>query len=640
MKTKEVSAADAVALVHDGDVVICSGFGPVGVPDALLHALAACHEKTMHPQGLTLVWGGGPGDAADKGVNRLAREGLVARAIGGHWGQVPRMAALAMGGKIQAYNFPLGVMSRLYRDIASGLPGNLTRVGLGTFVDPRQEGAKINAQTTEDLIDLVTVAGEEMLYYRLPKPQVALIRATTADTDGNLSMENEALTQDTLAIAMAAKNSGGVVIAQVQYITEAGTMAPRQVKVPGMLVDCVVVAPAELHMQTFATPYHPALSGGMRMPLEAVPSMPLDERKIIARRAAFELLPNAVVNLGVGMPEGVSSIANDERLLSYITLTAESGVIGGVPGSHMNFGTSVNATAVLDTNQQFDFYDGGGLDLAILGLAECDARGNINVSRFGPKLAGAGGFINITQNSRTVLFIGTFTAGGLSVRTGDGTLSIATEGKFRKFVDQLGQITFSGEYAAKAGKKVLYITERCVFGLTADGLELLEVAPGIDMERDILAQMAFKPIIRNPQPMDARIFRDAPMGLKDSLLAISMLERISWNPQSNRLFINFQGLKLVSPKDVSDVEYAVVTRCKEIGHRVNVVVNYDGFEVLEPALEAYAKVVENMTTHYYDNVTRYSTSAFLVKKLGPAIRARGLSSHIYETRIEAESALG
>ena len=358
---------------------------------------------------------------------------------------------------------------------------------------------------------------------------MAFIRASVADTDGNLSMEREALTQDTLAIAMAVKNSGGVVIAQVEYITEAGSIPPRQVKVPGILVDCVVVAPPALHMQTFGTAYHPALAGTMRLPLEAVPPLPLDERKIIARRAAFELLPNAVVNLGVGMPEGVSGVANEERLLPYMTLTAESGVIGGVPGSHMDFGTSINASAVLDTNQQFDFYDGGGLDLAILGLAECDARGNINVSRFGPKLAGAGGFINITQNSRTVLFIGTFTAGGLRVRTGDGTLAIESEGKFRKFVDTLGQITFSGEYAAKAGnKKVLYITERCVFGLTAQGLELLEVAPGIDVERDILGQMAFRPIVRNPQPMDARIFRPEPMGLKDSMLSITLLERISW----------------------------------------------------------------------------------------------------------------
>lgn len=639
MTSKQVSVADAVALVHDGDVVVCSGFGTVGVPDALCLALAQSHEATQHPCDLTLIFGGGPGNAKDKGVNRLARDGLVRRAIGGHWGMVPRLAEMALAGKLQAYNFPLGVISRLYRDLAAGLPGNVSRVGLGTFVDPRKEGAKINAQTTEDLVQLVELAGEEMLFYRVPKPQVAFIRASVADTDGNLSMEREALTQDALAIAMAVKNAGGLVIAQVEFITEAGSMNPRQVKVPGILVDCVVVAPPELHMQTFGTSYHPALAGAMRLPLDAMAPLPFDERKIIARRAAFELLPNAVVNLGIGMPEGVAGVANEERMLAYMTLTAESGVIGGVPGSAMDFGTSVNATALLDMNQQFDFYDGGGLDLAILGLAECDARGNINVSRFGPKLAGAGGFINITQNSRTVLFVGTFTAGGLQVRLDQGQLAIVSEGKHRKFVHTLEQVTFSGEYAAKAGKKVLYITERCVFGLTPEGLELLEVAPGVDIERDIVAHMAFRPLIRNPQPMDARIFRPEPMGLKDSMLAISLLERISWQPQRRRLFLNFQGLKLVTPKDAADVQQAVEARCKEIGQRVNVVVNYDGFEILEPALEAYAKVVEYMTTHYYDQVTRYSTSAFLVNKLGPAIHARGLAPHIYETREEAEAAL-
>ena len=392
-------------------------------------------------------------------------------------------------------------------------------------------------------------------------------------------------------------------------------------------------------MQTFGTAYHPALTGAMRRPRDAVAPLRMDERKLIARRAAFELLPNAVVNLGIGMPEGVAGVANEERLLAYMTLTAESGVIGGIPGSAMDFGTAVNATAMLDMNQQFDFYDGGGLDLAILGLAECDSRGNINVSRFGPKLAGAGGFINISQNSRTVLFVGTFTAGGLKVEIENGALRIVSEGKHRKFVDTLEQVTFSGEYAAMAGKRVLYITERCVFGLTTEGLELLEIAPGVDLERDILALMAFRPIIRQPQPMAACIFRDGPMGLKDSLLAISLVDRISWQPVRNRLFLNFQGLKLVTPKDAADVQQAVETRCKEIGHRVNVVVNYDGFEILEPALEAYAKVVEYMTTHYYDRITRYSTSAFLLNKLGPAIYARGLATHIYETREEAEAAL-
>jgi propionate CoA-transferase len=639
MKSKIVSAADAVALIHEGDTLVCSGFGVVGVPDELLVALEARFLETAQPRNLHLLFGGGPGDGKDQGLNRIAHDGLLASAIGGHWGLVPKVGAMAMAGQIEAYNLPLGVISHMYRDIAAGLPGSVTAVGLGTFVDPRLQGGKINTRTTEELVEVITLGGRELLFYKAPKPNVAFIRASIADPDGNLSLEREALTQDVLAIAMAVKNSGGVVIAQVEFITESGAMLPRRVKVPGILVDCVVVGRPEYHKQTYGTPYSPALSGEMRVPLDALPPMAFDERKVIARRAAFELMPNAVVNLGIGMPEGVADIANEERLLRYMTLTAEPGVVGGVPGSGMNFGSSTNATAQLDMNQQFDFYDGGGLDLAVLGLAECDARGNINVSRFGPRLAGAGGFINITQNSRTVIFIGTFTAGGLDVKVGDGKLTIVKEGKFRKFVEKIEQVTFSGEYAACMGKKVLYITERCVLTLTPEGLELTEVAPGVDIERDILPYMAFKPIIRNPIAMDARIFRDEIMGLKDTILSISLLERISYQPERNLLFLNFQGLKLVSPKDAQDVQAAVERKCKEIGRKVNLIVNYDGFEILEPAMDAYTEVVKTMSEKYYDKTTRYSTSAFLRNKLGAAISGRGLAPHIYETQAEAEAAI-
>ena len=639
MKSKVVSAAEAVALIHDQDTLICSGFGVVGVPDALTNALEARFLETAHPGELTLVFGGGPGNGADRGANHLAHAGLLRRAIGGHWGMVPRLAALAIAGDIEAYNIPLGVISRMYRDIAAGLPGSVSRVGLGTFVDPRQQGGKVNARTTEDLVEVLSLHGEEFLYYKAPRPNAAFIRATTADPDGNLAMDREALTQDVLAIAMAVKNAGGIVIAQVEFISEPASMLPRRVKVPGVLVDCVVVAPPELHPQTYGTPYHPALSGEIRVPLDALAPMPLDERKVIARRAAFELLPNAVVNLGIGIPEGVANVANEERLLPYMTLTAESGVIGGVPGSAQNFGTAMNAVAQLDTNQQFDFYDGGGLDLAVLGLAECDARGNINVSKFGPKLAGAGGFINISQNSRTVVFVGTFTAGGLRVRVGDGRLSVEQEGKFRKFVRKLEQITFSGAYAATHGRRVLYVTERCVFALTAEGLELIEVAPGIDIERDILALMDFQPIVRKPAAMPACIFLPEPMGLKDSLMAIALVDRIAWQADRKVLFLNFQGLKLVTEKDVTDIRQAVEHRCQAIGERVKVIVNYDGFEIMEPALDAYTRMVEELSARYYSSIVRYGTGAFLRDKLGAAIRARGLAPHIYETRGEAEAAI-
>jgi propionate CoA-transferase len=639
MNSKIVAAEEAVRLIHDGDTLICSGFGVVGVPDELAVALERRFLDTGEPRDLTLMFGGGPGDGKEQGANRLAHEGLIRRAIGGHWGLVPKLGELALANKIEAYNLPLGVISHLYREIAAGKPGNLSPVGLGTFVDPRLEGGKVNSFTQEDLIEVTTLGGQELLFYKAPKPNVAFIRGTTADADGNIALDREALTQDTLAIAMATKNSGGLVIAQVEYITELGAMLPRQVKVPGILVDCVVVAKPEHHWQTYGTQYHPALSGEIRVPLDALPPMALDERKVIARRASFELMPNAVVNLGIGMPEGVANIAAEERLLPYMTLTAEPGVVGGVPGSGLNFGTSTNASAQLDMNQQFDFYDGGGLDLAVLGLAECDARGNINVSRFGTKLAGAGGFINITQNSRSVVFVGTFLAGGLKVAVGDGQIKILNEGRHKKFVERIDQVTFSGEYAAKNGKKVLYVTERCVLALTPEGLELTEVAPGIDIERDILPHMAFHPIIKDPRPMDARIFRPEPMGLKDTLLSIALLDRIAYQADRNLLFLNFQALKLRIPKDAQEVQDAVERKCREIGKKVDVIVNYDGFEIDEPAVEAYAQVVEHMVSNYYRSITRYTTSAFLRDKLGTAIQGRGLAPHIFETRAEAEAAI-
>ena len=327
---------------------------------------------------------------------------------------------------------------------------------------------------------------------------VALIRGTTADLTGNITMEREALVLDNLALAMAAKNSKGFVIAQVERIAAPGGLNPRQVVVPGILVDCVVVARPENHLQTYGTPYSPALSAELRVPVDMLAAMPLDERKIIARRCAFELPMGGIVNLGIGMPEGVAAVANEEKVLNHVTLTAEPGVVGGVPQSGLDFGAAVNTDAVIHQNQQFDFYDGGGLDMACLGMAQVDAEGHVNVSRFGPRLAGAGGFINISQNAQRVVFAGTLTAGGLEVKVENGTLSIVKEGRARKFVKQVEQITFNGAYAAECGQPVLYVTERCVFRRGRDGMELIEVAPGMDVKRDILAHMEFTPIVRDP----------------------------------------------------------------------------------------------------------------------------------------------
>ncbi len=635
MRKKVVSASEAIAILRDGDTLCCSGFGSNGVPVELILALEKRFLETGTPNNLTLLFGGGPGDGATGGVNHLAHEGMLKRVIGGHYGLVPQIGKLALQSKIEAYNLPLGVISHLYRDIACGLPGTASKVGLGTFVDPRLEGGKIGNKTTEDIVEVIQLGGKELLYYKTLPISVAFIRATSADAEGNLTMERETLTQDALAIATATKNSGGFVIAQVERLAERGSLNPRRVKVPGIMVDCVVVAQTENHPQNLNGVYNPAFSAEVRVPLDAIAPMPLDERKVIARRAAFELLPNAVVNLGIGMPEGVAAVANEEKILKYMTLTAEPGVIGGMPASGVNFGAATNPDAVIDMNQQFDFYDGGGLDLACLGLAECDPEGSINVSRFGPKLAGAGGFINITQNSRTVVFVGTFTAGGLKIRVENGHLNILQEGRARKFVNKIEQVTFSGPYASSTGQNVLYVTERCVFALTAQGLELIEVAPGIDIERDILAQMDFKPIIRNPQSMDARIFLPDAMNLKDVLLSISLVDRMQYEAAKGIAYYNFQGLHVNSHKDVEDIRHATESLCRSIGKKIAVVVNYDNFQIDESVVDDYSAMVKVISDKYYTNVSRYTTSAFMRLKLGEALERRGLAAHIYETPQEA-----
>lgn len=515
MKSKVMSRESAVALIKDNSTVAVGGFIGSGHPEEISLEIEKSFLNNDSPKGLNLVYAAGQGDGKEKGLNHFGHEGLLSRVIGGHWGLAPKLQKLALDNKMEAYNLPQGIISHLYRDIAAGKPGTLTHVGLKTFVDPRNGGAKLNSLTKEDIVKLINIEGKEYLLYKTFPIDVAIIRVTYADEEGNATLEKEAMTLDCTSMAQAAKNSGGIVIIQAEKIVEKGTLDPRFVKIPGIYVDAIVVSKSENHMQTFSESYNSAYSGEKKGVVNDVGVLPLDERKVIARRALMELKANSITNLGIGMPEGISLVANEEGVAHEMVLTVEAGPVGGVPAAGLSFGASTNPLSILDQCEQFDFYDGGGLDIAFLGLAQCDKKGNINVSKFGPKIAGCGGFINITQNAKKVIYCGTFTGGGLKLKICDGKLNILNEGKFNKFINTVEQVTFSGEYAYEVGQIVLYITERAVFRLGKDGLILEEIAPGADLQKDILDHMDFKPIIsENLKNMDEKLFKEELIGIR------------------------------------------------------------------------------------------------------------------------------
>jgi propionate CoA-transferase len=394
------------------------------------------------------------------------------------------------------------------------------------------------------------------------------------------------------------------------------------------------------HMQTWGIQYNPALSGEVRIPTAMLPPLPLDDKKVIARRAAMELLPSSVVNLGLGIPDNVGRVASEERIYDLLTLTVDPGVMGGIPASGVEFGAAINCQAVIDHCSQFDFIDGGGLDAAFLGFAECDGTGSVNASRFGDRIAGCGGFINISQNSKKVVFMGNFSAGGAELAVRDGALHIAKEGRVTKFVERVGQVTFSGPHAAARRRDVLYVTERCVFRLTPKGMELTEVAPGIDVERDVLRHLPFQPIVGQPALMAAAIFQPGPMGLRDRLLDINIDDRLSYDAATNTVFLNFSGMRVRRAADIATITAAVDRLLGPLGRRVNSIVNYEGFTVDDDATAAYMDAVKYVEQTYYLKVSRFTNSGYLRLKFAKELERRQLSSKVFETRHEADRAQG
>jgi len=508
-----IRAEEAVQLVKERDFVMVGGSGGGhGVPEAVITALAERYREEGAPRGLTLASVVSLGDWEHAGFGRLAIPGLAATVITAGLNNCPDMAILAEQEQVAVYTLPQGVLSQLCRDSAAGRPGLLTRTGLGTFVDPRLQGGGQNSSAKADLSEVVTLGGEEYLFYHPLPIDVAIIRGTTSDEYGNITTEEEAYSGENLSIAMAARRRGGTVICQVKRVAAGGTLPGRQVAVPGALVDYVVQDPEQ--WQTYQKKLDPAYAGIIKRPASEIAPLPFDIRKVIARRGALELMPGDIVNLGFGVSNGIATVAVEEGFLRDLTLTVEQGIFGGAPAVGKDAGAGVNYDAMLDQPYQFDFYDGGGLDIAFLSFAEVDKHGNVNVSNYGGKVTGPGGFINITQGTRRVVFSGTLTTGKLdAVPDGTGGLQIRNEGRVKKWVSHVNQVTFSGEYARARGQEVTFITERAVFQLEHDSIVLTEIAKGVDVQADVLNQIGFPVRVAEPlQIMDERLFRSGSMG--------------------------------------------------------------------------------------------------------------------------------
>lgn len=515
MKVKVLTADEAAKMVPNNINFATCGFIGAGFPEELACSIEKRFLTEGAPNHLTMLFCAAQGDFKEKGLNHFGHEGMISRAIGSHWGLAPKVGNLAIDNLIEAYNIPQGVMNQLFRDSAAKKPGVLTQIGLETYIDPRNGGGKINDLSNENFIKLIEIDKKEYLLYKTLPVDFAIIGGSYADTNGNISLEKCGIKGEALAIAQACKNSGGKVIVQVEAVVKEGMLDPQKVEIPGILVDAVVVASKpEYHMQTFATQYNPGISGEHRVSEDSVQDLKMNAKKIVARRALMELKKGSIINLGIGIPEFIAVVAKEESCGNDFTLTVESGIVGGKPLGGLDFGVSLNPDCIMPQPSMFDFYQGGGLDQAFLGFAQSDYSGNVNVSKFENHFPGCGGFIDISQSSKEIIFCGTFTAGGLMIKTDETGLVILNEGKISKWVDAVEQKTFSGKLALKNNIPIKFITERAVFKLTNEGLLLTEIAPGIDIEHDIFKQMPKKPLVSNDlKLMATRIFSERKMGI-------------------------------------------------------------------------------------------------------------------------------
>lgn len=521
-KPKFMSSCEAAGMIEDGSTIATIGMTLVSASESILKAIETRFLKTGSPRNLTLVHSCGQSDR-DRGIQHFAHDGMLGKIIGGHWGLQPRIMEMISENKILAYCLPQGQFAQLYRSMAGGEPGKITKVGMGTFVDPRLGGGKMNDITRDapEIIDVLNIGGEEYLRYKPIPLDYVVIRGTKVDELGNLSTEEECMQLEVLSAVLAAKKYGGKVIAQAKQLVKAGSIHPKRVTVPGIFIDAVVICdnPEEDHRMTHSFFLDPAYCGDYKEPDTLAVPLPMDMRKAIGRRASMEIHRDDILNVGTGIPnDTIGSIISEEDVSDDVTLTVESGLYGGLPLGGIDFGIAKNCYAMVRHDDQFDFYNGVGVDITFMGAGEIDEDGNVNATLLGSKPTGAGGFVDITANAKHVIFCSTFTGKDLNVSFDGGKVVINQEGKLIKCVKKVQQISYNAEIARRKGQKMHFVTERCVFELKPEGLYLTEIAEGIDLQKDILDLMEFKPkISKFLKKIPAIIYKDGPYGLKNLL---------------------------------------------------------------------------------------------------------------------------